>query len=414
MTSYTSGELISNSNISSLYDRSLDVYGLKLVASGAVGGNTAVTDEWVYKTARVVQLLFDKNAAGIDKSAQERSIKILGGTEGTFHAGTPTAQQIGYGGGDSYSPEPLSDTGRYRWDGLPKFLNSYATDDMIWYRNADSPNPPQGDNDISELTEHILHTIETWGLRGAADGSLVALNPNNTNSKLHLAMKEAVDSGTFGLDGYGGSLDRDPEYTNAVIIKEYLYLLTFGMWEYSIFWDGGSLAPEWSDEARTPEGIQASNPLGFSLFNNYIAPVLSKIEIATLRTIFQDNDQGESGYVWDTSEVSTINIIVDQGILSGSAQMLKNLNKKVLKNGEVVIDQTIEYGGTKFKYDQIASFITIVTDSGVFTDNFRSEIKDSFPQHGAITYQEAISLVGVSNIDGVLVSVAGADGTYVQ
>ena len=141
---------------------------------------------------------------------------------------------------------------------------------------------------------------------------------------------------------------------------------------------------------------------------------MSKIEIATLRTIFQDNDQGESGYVWDTSEVSTINIIVDQGILSGSAQMLKNLNKKVLKNGEVVIDQTIEYGGTKFKYDQIASFITIVTDSGVFTDNFRSEIKDSFPQHGAITYQEAISLVGVSNIDGVLVSVAGADGTYVQ
>ena len=101
MTVYTSDQLKSDNTISSHFDRSLDVYGIKLVAAGAVGGNLAVPDEWVYKTARVVQLLLDNNGLGIDQSAQERAINILSGAEGTFHAGYPTVQRIGYGGGDS-------------------------------------------------------------------------------------------------------------------------------------------------------------------------------------------------------------------------------------------------------------------------------------------------------------------------
>ena len=414
MTSYTSGQLKSNNNISSLYDRSLDVYGIRLVASGAVGGAQAVPDAWVYKTARVVQLLLDKNAVGINQAAQERFIKNLSGSEGMPLAGFPVAQRIGYGGKENYSPNPMSDEGKYQWEGLPKFLNSYTVNDMVWYRMSGLPSPPKGKDDIGELTEHLLHTFQKEALRGAVEGSYDALDTNNTNSELYDAMREAVSTGAFGLEGYGGSLDNDADFTKEVTVKEYLYLLTFGMWDYSEYWKGGSLAPEWSDSARTPDGVLASNPLGYKLFNDYIAPVLSKPEKATLKTMFQDNDQGAHGYVWDTSETSVIDIIVDQGILSGPAQMLKSLSKKILKNGETVLNQTIEYGGTEFAYDQIASFITIVTDNGVFTDNFRSEIKDSFPQHGAITYQEAVSLVGVANIDGVLVSVAGADGAYVQ
>ena len=44
-------------------------------------------------------------------------------------------------------------------------------------------------------------------------------------------------------------------YILRVLLKEYTYLLTFGMWEYNEFWEVGSLAPEWSDKSRTPEGI---------------------------------------------------------------------------------------------------------------------------------------------------------------
>ena len=62
------------------------------------------------------------------------------------------------------------------------------------------------------------------------------------------------------------------------------------------FWENGTLAPEWNDNARTPSGVQQNNPLGYALFNTYIEPVLSKPSLTDLRTIFQDNDGGVSGY----------------------------------------------------------------------------------------------------------------------
>ena len=83
------------------------------------------------------------------------------------------------------------------------------------------------------------------------------------------------------------------------MLKEYQYLLTFGMWEFSEFWEGGSLAPEWNNNARTPEGILANNPLGYALFKKYFEPVISKPSKESLRTMFQDNDQGSSGYTAD-------------------------------------------------------------------------------------------------------------------
>jgi hypothetical protein len=92
----------------------------------------------------------------------------------------------------------------------------------------------------------------------------------------------------------------DSPETYRLTSKEYLYLLNFGMWEYGQeFWENGSLAPEWNDNAITPSGIQQNNPLGYALFNSYIKPVLSKPSLTDLRTIFQDNDGGTSGYVSD-------------------------------------------------------------------------------------------------------------------
>jgi subtilisin family serine protease len=56
---------------------------------------------------------------------------------------------------------------------------------------------------------------------------------------------------------------------------------------------------------RTQAGIQANNPLGYALHNTYIAPVISKPSLATIRSIFQDGNTpaqddpslaGASGY----------------------------------------------------------------------------------------------------------------------
>ena len=50
------------------------------------------------------------------------------------------------------------------------------------------------------------------------------------------------------------------------------------------------LAPEWTDDMRTQAGIQANNPLGYAFHNTYIAPVISKPSLTTIRSIFQDGN----------------------------------------------------------------------------------------------------------------------------
>ena len=297
---YSSGALTSNDNISEWFDRSIDIYGIKLLVAGEAGGQPKVSDEFAKKVAQVFKLLINKDAPGINQGAQEQMIKILLGETG-FHEGFPTGQRIGYGNGDQYSPNPLKDDGCLGYSGLCSLENSMVLRDMIWYMSPDNAQR-KGDNDIVEVFEHALHTLQSLGTRGAVDGSLSALNMSEeediSGTELFLAMKEAVDNGVFGIDDYGGDINNQDRWP--LLLVEYQYLLTFGMWEVGKeLWEGGSLAPEWSDNANTPSGIQQNNPLGYALFNNYISPVLSKPDLSQLRSMFQDNDGGQSGYVPD-------------------------------------------------------------------------------------------------------------------
>ena len=77
------------------------------------------------------------------------------------------------------------------------------------------------------------------------------------------------------------------------MLTVYEYLLTFSMWNFSEFWEGGTLSPEWNDNSKTPEGLKQNNPLGYELFNTYIAPAISKPDLSTIRDIFQDGDVGD-------------------------------------------------------------------------------------------------------------------------
>ena len=282
------------------YDRYLTVCGIAIIVAGEVGGQQEVPDRWVYKTAQVFKLLIDPNAEDIDNVAQLNMVKTLSGEIG-WHQSLPSAQRVAYGGGDQYSPNFLTDIGKKGYDGLEEYEDQFVLDDMVWYKNVDSSG--EGDDDINEILEHTLHTLHRFGVRGAVDGSSEALNAefekqDISNTEIFLAMKEAHDNGVFGIEGYGnGNIDNQEIW--GVLLKEYTYLLTFGMWEFSEFWEDGSLAPEWSDAVRTPEGIQLNNPLGYELYNKYFKPVISKPSKEVLRSMFQDNDQGESGYIPD-------------------------------------------------------------------------------------------------------------------
>ena len=411
MPYYQSGELAEYSSGTELYDRSLTVYGIKIVAGAEVGGNNAVPDAWVYKTARVIQLLLDPNGQGIDRVAQENVIKILQGESGTFHAGRPTVQRTLYGSGDSYESNPLRSP--ELWAGLDEHNDKYASDDMVWYRNIESPDPPTGRNDIGEIMEHILHTIHMLGVKGAIEGSLQALDGSDQSSEVYKAMNEAVENGVFDLEGYGGSLERDLEFTGKVILKEYLYVLTFGMWEYSEFWEMGSLAPEWSDSARTPEGVLELNPLGHALYTKYLAPVISQPSKEILLDMFQDNDQGDHGYLSDTVEKNVISLIVEEGIVAESALTVSDLNEVIVRNGQDVLSHTIEYEGQAYKYQDVDKLTMVYLRNDEFSTEFQKEIADSFPDYSTVSYSEVVSAVGLSGLNEVILQVAGADGLFV-
>ena len=291
---YSSGEIINIEPVI-FYDRELIINGIKLVAAGDIGGQKAVPDIWIYKTAQVFKLLMNKDSEGIDSEAQLNMIKTLKGEIG-WHQGIQTGQRIAYGGGDEYSPNFLTDNGKQSYEGLEAFEDNLALDDMVWYKNIDSKGT--GDDDINEILEHTLHTLHRFGARGGVQGSTEALNAESeegdiSNTSVLLAMKEAYDNGVFDIEGYGGDINNQDAWP--VMLKEYQYLLTYGMWDYSEFWDGGSLSPEWNDNARTPEGVLANNPLGYELFNTYLKPVISKPSKEILRNMFKDNDEGDSG-----------------------------------------------------------------------------------------------------------------------
>ena len=315
---YTSTAVASDSSNGAVFDRSLTVHGIKIVVAGAVGGQTAVPDTWAEKTGKAIQLLIDPTANGINSQAQKKLIATLKGDAGTTHAGLPTAQRVGYGGGASYDPNWLTDAGAAQYSGYTNFLNSHVVNDMVWYKNTSGPDPSTSDRDIEEIMEHLFHTIHNFGIPGAVGDSatqvpmesLIPIMDNNPsfdwqNTALHLAMKEAIDASLYDPSGYSTNWATDYEAA-VVAYKEYTYLVNWSMWDMSQFWDGGSLSPEWDDTLKTRQGMRANNPLGHALFIKYFQPVLSKPSFTTLQAIFQDNDAGDSQYRTSSSGYSRV------------------------------------------------------------------------------------------------------------
>ena len=99
---------------STLFDRTLDVHGVKLLVGGASGTQDAVPDAWAHKVAQSYVMLMDPTGSNIDVSAQESMKEILSGAEGTWHEGLGTSQRILKGTGTEYplNPESSPNEGR--------------------------------------------------------------------------------------------------------------------------------------------------------------------------------------------------------------------------------------------------------------------------------------------------------------
>ena len=114
-----------------------------------------------------------------------------------------------------------------------------------------------------------------------------------------------------------------------------------------------------------------------------------------------------------STRLSLLTVLVDKGVLGTEPMLLKNLDEVVTTTGTTVTAHTVDYSGIKFNYDDVDALITTVIRDGNFTDEFREEITDQYPTLSNISYSDAVGFVGAVNIDGVLISVAGADGNYV-
>ena len=75
---------------STLFDRTLDVYGVKLLVGGASGTQDAVPDSWAYKVAQSYVMLMDPTGSNIDVSAQEKMKEILLPTKNVWRMHTAT------------------------------------------------------------------------------------------------------------------------------------------------------------------------------------------------------------------------------------------------------------------------------------------------------------------------------------
>ena len=275
---------------SEFYKREVTINGVRIVAAGNVGGQQAVPDAFLEKVARMVELFTDPNGDGIDSNAQITFIKTLKGDPGTYHAGIPTLQRVARGGGDDYSSNFLRSPESFNLDDIN---DSTFNNDMVWYLNSSGEGFGKGDVDAAEVLEHVFHTIHMSGLDALALKQYSYLSSDWASGPVYAAMKEAYDGGLWDSEGYGGDAWKtDPEMFE-IAQKEYLYLLNFSMFEYTSLWENGTLSPEWNDSMRTPSGILTNNPLGYELYNTYIAPVISKPEVTMIRDIFQDGDVGD-------------------------------------------------------------------------------------------------------------------------
>lgn len=113
------------------------------------------------------------------------------------------------------------------------------------------------------------------------------------------------------------------------------------------------------------------------------------------------------------TEMHTLSVIVDKGVLGTDPVLLRGLTERITLTNGVVSAHTVQYGSTLFNYSQIDALLMVITSDGDFSAEFRKEIADLLPTAANFSYQDAVKLVGVANIDNVLVYVAGADGYFV-
>ena len=286
-TVYTSGNIVYTNESFGVWEKYLDVYGLRLFALGALSGLPAVDDEFIKKTAETVKLMLNPNGEFIDKKAQEKALKYM--------KSKSTIQRIGINTHGAYKNPSLNSSPK----GYDEINDMYNSNDYTWKLNQ----TPIQRYQITQQLEHLLHTFTDFALPGAFPDQF---NIVQGKGLLWDAANEAIKNGVYDDDDYLHFKGKShPQYNNlykSVVMREYLYCLTYAMWGYTTkYTQDYSLGPEWSDQYLTEERLKKGNPLGYLLYKDYIRKIISKPDSSRLEDIYKDNDGGVSSYIADAS-----------------------------------------------------------------------------------------------------------------
>ena len=248
------GEIVTDTTFRD-YQKYVDVAGFRIFAL------PEVSDEYMYKVAETYfQML--QQGDNIDNGLRSRYLNTVD-NEKVF-------QRIGFEGPEYYnfdSPNPSVDC-------CPG--NGYEDNhtDFIWeYKDANTIGT------IGEVVEHLLHTITGAGLLL----EFPEWSWEDTNSKIHKAMNEAVEKNIYDISSYEEIKNNgDIEGYNRVTVQEFSFWVIVTSWGYGDIFD----LPHGEFEISTINEVRSELPLAFELYVDTIEKIFTIPDKELLKSLF--------------------------------------------------------------------------------------------------------------------------------
>ena len=248
------GEIVTDTTFRD-YQKYVDVAGFRIFAL------PEVSDEYMYKVAETYfQML--QQGENVDNVLRSRYLNTVN-NEKVF-------QRIGFEGPEYYnfdSPNPSVDC-------CPG--NGYEDNhtDFIWeYKDANTIGT------VGEVVEHLLHTITGAGLLL----EFPEWSWENTNSKIHKAMNEAVEKNIYDISSYEEIKNNgDMEGYNRVTVQEFSFWVIVTSWGYGDIFD----LPNGEFEVSTINEVRSELPLAYELYVDTIEKIFTIPDKELIKSLF--------------------------------------------------------------------------------------------------------------------------------
>ena len=248
------GEIVTDTTFRD-YQKYVDVAGFRIFAL------SEVSDEYMYKVAETYfQML--QQGENVDNVLRSRYLNTVN-NEKVF-------QRIGFEGPEYYnfdSPNPSVDC-------CPG--NGYEDNhtDFIWeYKDANTIGT------VGEVVEHLLHTITGAGLLL----EFPEWSWENTNSKIHKAMNEAVEKNIYDISSYEEIKNNgDMEGYNRVTVQEFSFWVIVTSWGYGDIFD----LPNGEFEVSSINEVRSELPLAYELYVDTIEKIFTIPDKELIKSLF--------------------------------------------------------------------------------------------------------------------------------